>query len=344
MRSRRTGSVAAGLVVLVGVLLAVGWAGGARAAVTGVPLSQKIQRIYAAVTGKEPPAGTGLRDQVDAVTTLLYGADWQQKVSPSLVGRVDQLLQVVSLGDPNRSVFSKELAVEWTINQALYEWELASRNKSVDLPKSPAEPPLKSLQERVAWLETLLYGKEQPGGILDRVDRLGREVWGGTAPTPIQTKVVKIARNTGNVRVQLLGTLSNERGSASSVGQRVHFVVMDDLRVDGALVLPRGAVGIATVDEVESPSLGRAGKLSASGLVWAIDGTLLGATLGLDEAVSSGQGVSMVGAGLSGPVAAPTGLLVQGGARKLDPGTVLVASIGPAPGWKEAPVIDAVVL
>lgn len=307
-----------------------------------VPLNQKVNKIYQTVTGSPPPEGAGLRDQIDAATQLLYGSDWQRKVSPSLVDRVNQLRQLVTLGDPNRSVFSRIMAIEWTINQSLYEWELVNQKGTLDIPSlSGAEPPLRSLRERVGWVETLLYGKEQPGGLVERVDRLAREVWGGTGQARLSTKVVKVTAGAGSVRIKLLGTISNERENASSLGQKVPFVVMDPLVLEGALVLPRGAVGIATVEEVQSPSLGRPGRLSASGQVWAIDGIPLGATLGLDEQ-ASGQ-ISRVGAGLSGPTAGPTGLLVHGAARTLQPGTVLVASIGPAPGWREAPVINALV-
>lgn len=315
------------------------WAQG----IEGVPLSQKVARVYQAVSGSPPPEGSGLRDQIDAATQLLYGADWQSKVSPSLVDRVNQLVQMVSLGDPNRSLFSRMLAIEWSINQSLYEWDLANQPSGLQLPapSSVAEPPLRPLRERVGWVERLLYGKEQSGGLVERIDRLAREVWGSSGAPRLSTKVVRVTGNAGQVRIRLLGTISNERDRASVPGQKVPFIVMDSLVLDGALVLPRGAIGYATVDEVQTPSLGRPGRLSASGIVWAVDGIPLGATLGLDEQAAGG--VNPLGAALSGPVAAPTGLLVQGSARTLEKGTVLVAAIGPAPGWREAPVINAIV-
>ena len=333
---------------LLSLALALALAGAAQVAlaqgIEGVPLSQKVARVYQAVAGSAPPEGSGLRDQIDAATQLLYGADWQKKVPPSLVDRVNQLVQLVSLGDPNRSLFSRMLAIEWSINQSLYEWELANQSGGLQLPApaSIVDPPLRPLRERVGWVERLLYGKEQSGGLVERVDRLAREVWGSAGAQRLATKVVKISGNAGHVRIRLLGTISNERDRASVVGQKVPFIVMDPLVLDGALVLARGAIGVATVDEVQTPSLGRPGRLSASGIVWAVDGIPLGAVLGLDEQAAGG-GVNPVGAALSGPVAAPTGLLVQGGARTLEPGTVLVAAIGPAPGWREAPVINAIV-
>lgn len=340
-RRRTCGCVALGTVLVAGMWIAAGMP--AWAAATGGALSERIYRIHQVVTGEGPADGVGLKDQIDAVTQLLYGAGWESKVSPSLIGRVDQLQRLVELGDPNVSIFSKELAIEWTINQALYEWELAREKKGVEgLAVTAQGPSLRPLLERVVWLETLLYGKAMPGGLVERIDRLGREVWGGSTAVQIRTKVVKVQRNSGNVRIMLLGTISNERGSESKPGQQVPFVVMDDLKLEDALVIPRGSLGVATVEVVETPILGRAGKLSASGLVWAINGIGLGATLGFDEATAK-AGLSMAVA-LSGPAVAPTGLLVQGGSKRLDPGSVLVAAIGPGPGWKEVPVIDAPIL
>ncbi|NLG68090.1 MAG: hypothetical protein GX496_00775 [Firmicutes bacterium] len=331
-------------VALTGMVVARVALGAVAQGIEGVPISQKVARVYQAVSGSPPPEGSGLRDQIDAATQLLYGANWQSKVSPSLVDRVNQLVQVVSLGDPNVSLVSRMLAIEWSINQSLYEWEVANQPDGLRLPPATSitEPPLRPLRERVAWVERLLYGREQSGGLVERIDRLAREVWGSAAASRLATKVVRVSANAGQVRIRLLGTISNERDKASVPGQKVPFIVVDSLVLDGALVLPRGAIGIATVEDVQTPSLGRPGRLSASGIVWAVDGMPLGATLGLSEQ-AEGSGVNPLGAALSGPIAAPPGLLVQGNARTLEPGTVLVASIGPAPGWREAPVINAMV-
>lgn len=311
--------------------------------IEGVPLFQRVARVYQAVVGTAPPQGSGLRDQIDAAAQIIYGAEWQSKMPAGLDPQVNQLLVMVSLGDPRRSLLSRMLAIEWGLNRSLYEWELAEQGAlQLPSPPSPGDPPLRPLRERVAWAERLIYGKEQPGGLVDRVDRLAQDVWGSAGAARLDTKVVKVSGRAGQVRIRLLATISNERDRASVEGQLVPFIVVDPLVLEGALVLPRGALGFVRVDEVQTPTFGRPGRLSASGFVWAIDGILLGATLGFDEQVAAAP-INPVGAAFSGPVAAPTGILVQGAARTFPAGTILVAAIGPTPGRTEVPVINAIV-
>lgn len=64
------------------------------------------------------------------------------------------------------------------------------------------------------------------------------------------------------VRLRLSQTISSAN---ARVGQEIPFEVVDDIRVDQAVVLPQGATAIGTVTEAQAKrTMGRAGKLNVS--------------------------------------------------------------------------------
>jgi hypothetical protein len=64
------------------------------------------------------------------------------------------------------------------------------------------------------------------------------------------------------VKLRLSQTISS---ADAKVGQEVPFEVVEDLKIDDLVVLPKGAVAIANVTEAEhKKSMGRAGKLNVS--------------------------------------------------------------------------------
>lgn len=311
----------------------------------GMPLAEAVDQIFLMLTGSRAPANLGLRGQIDRATELVYGPDWQQHVSVALVNRVQTLLSVVKPGNPNVSLLSKLMAIEWALNQGLYEMTLAAAGKDFS-PPSLRSMPLQPVTVRVEWLESLLYGSKRTGGLVQRADALARDVWGGTSLSRIGVKKVTVSQNAGTVQVRLLGTISNERERLSKVGDAVPILVLEDLRLENALVVPRGMVGVVHVDEAEPPGpLGRPGKLSASGQVWAIDGTPLGVRLRLGPAESreaAAAGAAVGGAVAGGPLGVAAGLLVRGEARTLSKGESLLADIGPIPGFTSQPVPEAI--
>jgi hypothetical protein len=64
------------------------------------------------------------------------------------------------------------------------------------------------------------------------------------------------------VKLRLSETISS---ADAKVGQEIPFEVVEDISVDQAVVLPKGATAIATVTEADhKKSMGRAGKLNIS--------------------------------------------------------------------------------
>lgn len=312
----------------------------------GMPLASAVGQVYLMLTGGPPPQEQGLRGQIDQATQLVYGSQWQSRVGEGLVNRVVALSQAVRPGNPNVSLLSRSLALEWGLNQSIYEYLLVTRGGELKLP-SPTQMPLRPLAERVAWLETLLYGQPQTGALMDRIDRLAQDIWGGDQRVQLRTRAVTVQPGSGSVRVRLLGTISNERNQLTRPGTTVPVLALEDFRIGDALVIPRGMVGVVRVDEAEPPGpLGRPGRLSASGQIWAIDGTWLGIRLRLAPPQSreaAAAGATVGGAVVAGPLGVAAGLLVEGEARTLRDGDVVLADVGPLPGFTQQPVPEALV-
>lgn len=310
----------------------------------GMPLANAVAQVYLMLTGGQPPQEQGLRGQIDQATQLVWGPQWRSRVGEGLLNQVVALTQAVRPGNPNVSLLSRSLAVEWGLNQSLYEHVLVTSGGELKLP-SPTQMPLRPLTERVAWLETLLYGQPQAGALADRIDRLAHDIWGGDQRVQLRTRAVTVQAGAGSVRVRLLGTISNERNQLTRPGTTVPVLTLEDFRIGGALVIPRGMVGVVRVDEAEPPGpLGRPGRLAASGQIWAIDGTWLGIRLRLvppqgREAAAAGATVG--GAVVAGPLGVAAGLLVEGEARTLRDGDVLLADVAPLPGFSQQPVPEA---
>ncbi|HEY8486509.1 MAG TPA: hypothetical protein VIL11_03865 [Limnochordales bacterium] len=306
----------------------------------GMPLNSAVAQVFVMVTGNPPPQDQGLRAQIEQATQMVFGPQGQARIGEGLLNKVVALSQAARPGNPNVSLLSRSMAVEWGLNQSLYEFALVSTGGELKVP-SPTVMPLRPLAERVAWVETVLYGRQQAGPLADRLDRLAQDIWGGGQPVQLRTRTVTVQPGAGSIRVRLLGVLSNDRNQLTRPGTLVPVMALEDFRMGDALVIPRGMVGFVRVDEAEPPGpLGRPGRLSASGQMWAVDGTWLGIRLRLPPPGGPGApGPGASGGAGSGPV--PAGLLVEGEARTLRDGDVVLADLGPMPGFTQQPVPEA---
>jgi hypothetical protein len=84
-----------------------------------------------------------------------------------------------------------------------------------------------------------------------------------TAPTPPATSVSPHTLFDGTpVKLRLSETISS---ADTKVGQEIPFEVVEEVKIDDAVVLPKGATAIANVTEAEHKrTMGRAGKLNIS--------------------------------------------------------------------------------
>jgi hypothetical protein len=144
-------------------------------------------------------------------------------------------------------------------------------------------------------------------------------------PTPSE---LRLADGT-EVQLRSIETVSSAH---ARVGDKVHFQVMSDVRVDGVTVIPRGSSALATVTVAQRKRrLGRAGQLNLN-LGWVSLGDGERAPLRADES-SAGESNSdtVVGgvavSALFFPPTAPVFLLMHGQDTTMPEGTEFTAYI-----------------
>lgn len=127
--------------------------------------------------------------------------------------------------------------------------------------------------------------------------------------------------------------LSQSISSAEAkVGQEVPFEVVEDLKVDDVVVLPKGAVAIANVIEAEhKKSMGRAGKLNVSIRYARLTDNEKVALRAVKEAKGGGHVGAMTGAIVATSIvffpAAPLFLFIHGKDITIPQGTEIAAFV-----------------
>jgi len=166
--------------------------------------------------------------------------------------------------------------------------------------------------ERLDNLELVLYGTTQSGTISERAEQLMLDVWGTTS---LDVKRVSLPAQT-LVKVSLSDTVDS---SIAQVGDQVQYRVVEDVMIDGRVVIPLGATGLATVSEATAAGgLGKDGRVVLDfGKITALDGTQV--RLKVDETATQrnrslelAAGASMAGIILLGPVGLVSGYFVRG--------------------------------
>lgn len=176
----------------------------------------------------------------------------------------------------------------------------------------------KPMFERLQGLEVVLYGIAQTGNIAKRTERLMLDVWG---TTKLDVKKVTLPAQT-LVKVALLKTVDSGK---AQVGDEVIFRVVEDVMVDGRVVIPAGVTSKAYVTEVSSAGrLGKDGRVVVDfDRVSSLDGTQI--RLKVDETATQhnkslelAAGASMAGIVLLGPVGLVGGYFVKGKDVKIE--------------------------
>lgn len=190
------------------------------------------------------------------------------------------------------------------------------------------------IMDRLSDMELFVYGEVKSGPVLSRVDELVR-LWFIGGKIPFRTADVP-ARTP--VDLKLEQEVSSETAKA---GQVVKLSVVNNVIVDGVLVIPRGATGELLVTEAEAGTHAfKRAKLNVQlKNVKAIDGTLLaiepadpeadltGGSANQDAKTQLAVGASILGMILLPPLGAAAGLLVRADQLVLPQGTVIRAVI-----------------
>lgn len=179
----------------------------------------------------------------------------------------------------------------------------------------------KPISERLNSLEIVLYGTVQNGNISERAERLMLDVWG---TTKLDVKKVTLPAQS-LVKVALAKTIDSAK---AQVGDEIIYRVVEDVMVDGRVVIPIGTSGKARVTEVTAAArLGKDGRVVVDfGKIGSLDGNLV--QLKVDETATQknqslefAAGASMAGIILLGPVGLVGGYFVKGKDVKIEANT-----------------------
>lgn len=256
-------------------------------------------------------------DSLVSVEIMLYGQTQEgslieriERIETDIYGETKQGAVLMRIDQVQTFLQSSEGSGGLQLRLNLAEWGFSYTFNS--------EAPL---IERLQGLETVLYGAPQPGNISTRAETLMMDIWG---TTKLDTKKVTLPAQS-LVKIALLKTIDSGK---SQVGDVVDYKVVEDVVVEGRVVIPAGVVSQAKVTEVSSAGrLGKDGRMVVDfGRVASLDGTPV--RLRVDERATQenkslelAAGASMAGIVLLGPVGLAGGYFIKGKDVKIEANT-----------------------
>ena len=268
---------------------------------------QNLERVETVLYGGPQPGG--LLERLARAEKDLFG----RELPGSLTERQTALLQFLEKGTAGQPGFLFKLGVaEWAVAQQVY--------------------PTKFAAARLEGLEQLLEGHTQTGPLAMRLERLVTKL----LPSGIQGTGVSVPAAT-LVKVRLLQPLA---ARFCKTGDKVGLELVDDLRVQGTLVAPRGSRVAAHVQSVEGPrSFGRPSEVKVTfeyletlGMeqIPVLVGEAAKNATKLDKSLVGAAGASALGMVLLGPVGLAGGFLVRGDDKTVPAGTQFYLETGQA--------------
>jgi len=189
-------------------------------------------------------------------------------------------------------------------------------------------------------VEYLVFQRLTTGiGLTQRIEELERGILGGTQNLPLAERLsalVELVWPSGQINVQAVHvpaeTLVRIRldteinSSRNSVGDRIRYRIVDDVIVDGRIVIPAGAEGEARVTGVQAArAFGQAGRVEIDwGFAHSFDGTPIRFNVSARASQENQQlavAASVAGLMLLGPIGLVSGFLVQGQEHIIPAGT-----------------------
>jgi hypothetical protein len=191
-----------------------------------IPLTElgEIEKILYGSVSEKP-----ILTRVDDVEKTVYNV----KQSGSIVERTDNLIADLLITSENSpSLLFLYNTIEWSIRG-----ELGGGN----------------LVQRLDGLEEMVSGEVNKGPIKDRIQKLYNLTIKGQ-----EMPVKKVeSRNNQLIRVQLLDKINS---NTARRGEKVAYKVMEDIKVQNTLIIPKGSRGKLEITEIEE-----AGKMGKDG-------------------------------------------------------------------------------
>src|SRR5690606_1458413 len=262
--------------------------------------------VLLTVAPSAPAQETSLPGMLAAVEQAIYGAEQ----AGSLVERVSRIERDVYGGTQSgpllvriQNVYGYLVGVGGPLNIGL---QLNVVEYLVFQRMNTGAP----LTRRLEDLERNILGTTQQLPLADRVQSLVELVW---PSGELNVRQVTVPKET-LVKIHLLTEINS---GTSRVGQRVLYRVVEDVIIDGRVVIPAGAEGEGEITAVQSAGrFGQSGRVEVNwGTVPAIDGTRVQLNVSTRAAQQNQElavAASMAGVILLGPVGLVGGLFVQG--------------------------------
>jgi len=262
--------------------------------------------VLLTVAPSAPAQETSLPGMLAAVEQAIYGAEQ----AGSLVERVSRIERDVYGGTQSgpllvriQNVYGYLVGVGGPLNIGL---QLNVVEYLVFQRMNTGAP----LTRRLEDLERNILGTTQQLPLAERVRSLLELVW---PSGELNVRQVTVPKET-LVKIHLLTEINS---GTSRVGQRVRYRVVEDVIIDGRVVIPAGAEGEGEITAVQSAGrFGQAGRVEVNwGTVPAIDGTRVQLNVSTRAAQQNQElavAASMAGVILLGPVGLVGGLFVQG--------------------------------
>lgn len=250
---------------------------------TALEKTSLLERIYFGMEQTGP-----FVERVAKLEKDVFGAE----TSASLLNKVDKLYTYTKVNSSDSPSFLLKLnSAEWLFNHSV-----------TNLP----------VQNRLESLEKNLFGQSNSGAFDVRLGRIMRVSF---AAGKLDVGEVTIPKDT----LLKIRTLSKLDSSKNRVGDVVSFKLVDDVMVNGYLVIPRGTQGRGKVTNVEQKAnFGRDAKLEiAFDTIEALDGSVVKTILG-DKAkehtksLALAAGASVAGLVILGPIGIVGGAFVHG--------------------------------
>ena len=181
----------------------------------------------------------------------------------------------------------------------------------------------KSVTDRLASLETAIYGKISTGTLQNRMNNLALVAYGNSdTKTPLVSTTIPADTL---VKIKLITPLNSDK---NKVGDEVLYQAAEDVIYNGKLIIAAGAPGKGVVTKVkDAKNFGRNGEIDVDfQQIQAFDGTQVRTFLG-DKAkmeiknLAIAAGASVAGMALLGPIGIVGGFFVNGKDVDLPTGT-----------------------
>lgn len=261
----------------------------------------KTATVEKALYGSEQTGS--LVERVNKLEKELYGVTTKDALVTKL-DRIYSYIEETSTAQP--SFLTKLDAVEWTLTHAV-----------------TAQP----VKVRMENLEHVILGNVVTGCFDDRLTKLMKLAF---TDGQFDVSAATLPQDT-LIKIKMVNALDSR---TSRAGDTATFEVVDDVYINSALVIAKGAQGIGQVTKVEeAKNFGRDAKLEISfDSVQAVDGSMVATVLG-DKAkketksLATAAGASVAGIALLGPVGIVGGAFVHGQEITIPTGTQLYVQV-----------------